>query len=83
MPYISNVITIDLSQKAEAMEAIEAIANYSPGSQVLVQIVALIIHPKNARPMVRSASISTKRDNLVNYVTHAMWMITSSKCEKP
>ena len=40
-----------------------------PGATV--QIVALITHPENARLMVKSASIVTKRDTLVSYVAQS------------
>ena len=54
------------------MEAIEAIANHSPGSlEVPVQIVVPIIHPENARLMVRSAFTATKRDTLASYVAQS------------
>ena len=67
MPYIN--ITTDLSQKAKAVEAIEAIAGLSPGSQVPVQIVVPIIHPESARLMVKNVFTATKRDTLANYVS--------------
>ena len=71
MPYI-NVITRDPGQIGKAVEAIEVIANHSLESlEATVQIVALIIHPENARLRVKSASIATKRDTLVSYVTQS------------
>ena len=72
MPYISNVITTDPGQKEKAVEAIEVIANHSlEGLEATVQIVALIIHPENVRPMVGSAFTVTKRDTSANYVTQS------------
>ena len=54
------------------MEAIEVIADHSLESWgATVQIVALIIHPENARPMVRSAFTATKRDTSANYVAQS------------
>ena len=54
------------------MEAIEVIADHSLESLgATVQIVALIIHPENVRPMVRSAFTATKRDTSANYVTQS------------
>ena len=50
------------------MEAIEAIADLSPGSQVLVQIVVPIICPESARLMVRNVFTATKSDTLASYV---------------
>ena len=71
MPYI-NLITRDPGQMGKAVEAIEVIADHSLESlEATVQIVALIIHPENARLMVRSDSIVTKRDPLASYVTQS------------
>ena len=61
-------ITTDPSQKAGAMEAIEAIADLNPGSPVLVQIAVLTIHPESAKLMARSAFTATRKGTSVNYV---------------
>ena len=54
------------------MNAIEVIDDHSLESlEATVQIVALIIHPKNVRPMVRIATIAIKRDTLTSYVTQS------------
>ena len=56
----------------KAVEAIDVIANHSLESlEATVQIAPLIIHPENARLMVRSASIVTKRDTLASYVAQS------------
>ena len=70
MPYITNItITItDLSQKAEAVEAIEVIADLNLGSLVLVQIVVPVTHPGSVKPMAKNVFSATKRDISVNYV---------------
>ena len=49
---LSTERTTDPSQMAEAMEAIETIANLNPGSLVLVQIAVLTIHPESANLML-------------------------------
>ena len=51
----------DLSQKAEAMEAIEVIADLNLGSLVLVQIVVPITHPGSVKYMTKSAFTATKK----------------------
>ena len=68
MPYITNVTITDLSQKAEAVEAIEIIADLNLGSLVLVQIVVPVTHPGSVKHMAKSAFTATKRGNSVNYV---------------
>ena len=66
---LSTERTTDPSQMAEAVEAIEAIADLNPGSPVLVQIVVLTIHPKSAKLMARNASTATKKGTSANYVS--------------
>ena len=66
MPFTER--TTDPSQMAEAMEAIEAIANLNPGSPVLVQIVVLTIHPESAKLMARNAFTATSKGTSVNFV---------------
>ena len=66
MPFTER--TTDPSQMAEAMEAIEAIANLNPGSPVLVQIAVLTIHPESAKLMARNAFTATRKGTSVNYV---------------
>ena len=70
MPYITNTtITItDLSQKAEAMEAIEVIADLNLGSLVLVQIVVPVTCPGSVKHMAKNVFTLTKWDISVNYV---------------
>ena len=68
MPYITNVTITDLSQKAEAVEAIEVIADLNLGSLVLVQIVVPVTHPGSVKPMAKNVFTATKRDISVNYV---------------
>ena len=50
------------------MEAIEVIADLNLENLVLVQTVAPVIHPGNARHMAKSAFTATKRDDSVNSV---------------
>ena len=65
---LSTERTTDPSQMAEAVEAIEAIADLNPESLVLIQIVVLAIHPKSAKLMARNASTATKKGTSANYV---------------
>ena len=65
--HVTITIT-DLSQKAEAMEAIEVIADLSLGSLVLVQIVVPVTHPGSVKHMAKNVFTATKRDISVNYV---------------
>ena len=66
MPFTER--TTDQSQMAEAVEAIEAIANLNPGSLVLVRIVVLTIHPESAKLTARNAFTATRKGTSVNYV---------------
>ena len=70
MPYITNAtITItDVSQKAEAVEAIEVIADLNLGSLVLVQIVVPVTCPGSVKHIAKNVFTATKRDISVNYV---------------
>ena len=66
MPFTER--TTDPSQMAEAMEAIEAIADLNPGSPVLVQIAVLTIHPESEKLTARNAFTTTRKGTSVNYV---------------
>ena len=65
---ITNITITDLSQKAEAMEAIEVIADLNLGSLVLVQIVVPVTRPGSVKPMAKNVFTATERDISVNYV---------------
>ena len=81
MPCITNV-TKDLSQKAEAVEAIEVIADLNPGSLVLAQIVVSVTHPGSVRHMVKNV-FTAKKGTLQSIILfQAMLKISRSRVEK-
>ena len=72
---LSTERTTDPSQMAEAVEAIEAIADLNPGSLVLVQIEVLTIHSESAKLMARNVSTATKRALQPTMSFQTMWKV--------
>ena len=67
MPYIRETI-VNLSTKAEAMEAKEVIAGPNLENLVGVQIVDPGTHLRSAKHMAKNVFTATKRDILASFV---------------